>query len=755
MQRAWRLVAVLGLVVGALVVRIEPAAADTAAAMATTRLGQVVTDEARQQVFVSATEADAVYVYGYDGGLIMTIGGIGRPVGMVLRGTTLYVAASSTGRIERIDVTTRTRGAFLAAGIPGLQTLAYAAGRLWTVSPCGQWDGKLVSVELATGATVFHESTGFAWISYCGWLLSDPTSENQLLGWSQGLSPPTIERWNVAAVPTVISSRRIEYGASVATITASPDGTRLFPAYGAPYEMRELRSDNLEDSGTVYPANPYPTATAATAGRGGLVAVGTHYGNSTDLWVYDIGNPSALRYRADFDTGVVPRGLAFSADGTRLFAVTEGSVGGNLVFRMLDITGSSPLPVPVPVSPAPSGSGGGGTAAAAIEVDRTSLPFGEQRVGTYGDVGVVEVRNTGTAPMTVSEVAITSGAIDEFGGATDCLDSPVAPGGTCHVALLFLPLMLGERQASLDIRSDGGQRTVSLRGTGTEGYVLGFAEGGALGFGDSDIEDVVDAPLNRPAVGMGRTANGDGVWLVAGDGGIFSFGDAPFYGSTGNIRLNQPFVGIATTPSGGGYWLVAADGGIFSFGDAAFYGSTGNLRLNKPIVGMAATPSGRGYWLVASDGGMFTFGDASFYGSTGDLRLNKPIVGMAATPSGRGYWLVASDGGIFTFGDARFFGSAGNLRLAKPIVGIASTPAGGGYWMVASDGGIFTFGDAPFYGSAGGTGFDDVIGMVPTAPPVDLGEGGVVASSAGRRTKRLGRDTGPEGAGFADLVPRG
>jgi len=28
-------------------------------------------------------------------------------------------------------------------------------------------------------------------------------------------------------------------------------------------------------------------------------------------------------------------------------------------------------------------------------------------------------------------------------------------------------------------------------------------------------------------------------------------------------------------PTGKGYWLVAADGGIFSFGDARFYGSLG------------------------------------------------------------------------------------------------------------------------------------------------------------------------------------
>ncbi len=120
-----------------------------------------------------------------------------------------------------------------------------------------------------------------------------------------------------------------------------------------------------------------------------------------------------------------------------------------------------------------------------------------------------------------------------------------------------------------------------------------------------------------------------------------------------------------------GYDLVASDGGIFTYGDANFYGSTGAINLNKPIVGMASTPDGKGYWLVASDGGIFTYGDANFYGSTGAINLDKPIVGMASTPDGKGYWLVASDGGIFTYGDANFYGSTGNINLNKPIVGMA------------------------------------------------------------------------------------
>ncbi len=168
------------------------------------------------------------------------------------------------------------------------------------------------------------------------------------------------------------------------------------------------------------------------------------------------------------------------------------------------------------------------------------------------------------------------------------------------------------------------------------------------------------------------------------------------------------FAVFATSPAfaatAKGYWLVASDGGIFSFGGAQFYGSTGGMTLNKPIVGMAPTPDGHGYWLVASDGGIFAYGDAQFYGSTGGMTLNKPIVGMAPTPDGHGYWLVASDGGIFAYGDAHFYGSLGGARLNAPIVGLAATTDGMGYWLAARDGGIFNYGDAPFQGSFAGAG---------------------------------------------------
>ena len=244
--------------------------------------------------------------------------------------------------------------------------------------------------------------------------------------------------------------------------------------------------------------------------------------------------------------------------------------------------------------------------------------------------------------------------------------------------------------------------------------------------------------------GPACVAAGDGYQLVASDGGVFNYGSAGFFGSTGGLHLNAPIVGMAPTPDGAGYWLVASDGGVFNYGDAGFAGSAGALPSQQadrrhggdarrrwatgsspPTAASSPTATPRstarpgrctstrrssawrrhptvvGYWLVASDGGIFTYGDAMFHGSAGALHLNAPVVGMATTPDGGGYWLVASDGGIFTYGDASFYGSTGALHLNAPVVGMDSSTDGGGYWLVASDGGIFNYGDAGFFGSAG------------------------------------------------------
>ena len=256
--------------------------------------------------------------------------------------------------------------------------------------------------------------------------------------------------------------------------------------------------------------------------------------------------------------------------------------------------------------------------------------------------------------------------------------------------------------------------------TGGAGLWLVGSDGGIFNYGSAGFYGSTGGvDLNKPVVAMAATPDGRGYWLAASDGGIFAYGDAGFYGSTGGMPLNKPVVAMAATPDGRGYWLAASDGGIFAYGDAHFYGSTGGTLLNRPVVALAGTPDGHGYWLVASDGGIFAYGDAGFYGSTGGLALNKPIVAMATTPDGHGYWLVASDGGIFSYGDAAYYGSTSGTTIGSPVVAMAATPDGLGYWLITSDGGIYPFGDAASFGSPGGLALNKpVVGAAAAAVPV-------------------------------------
>ena len=195
-----------------------------------------------------------------------------------------------------------------------------------------------------------------------------------------------------------------------------------------------------------------------------------------------------------------------------------------------------------------------------------------------------------------------------------------------------------------------------------------------------------------------------GYWLVGSDGGIFTFGSAQFYGSTGSLVLQRPVVGIAPTSDRAGYWMVASDGGIFAYGDAGFVGSLPGLgvhpagsglpdSLNAPIVGMVPSPDGAGYFMVASDGGVFAFGNARFAGSCPGIGgCSGAAVAVVPDASGNGYWLLTTTGNVYAFGDAPYYGAPGNTGW--PVTSAVRTVDGRGYWVLTANGSVSSFGDA-------------------------------------------------------------
>ena len=433
------------------------------------------------------------------------------------------------------------------------------------------------------------------------------------------------------------------------------------------------------------------------------------------LYGAENGNFFIVGIGGDNNNGNPTGSVSITANGVDLAACPAGNGGGNPCY----IDSATALPVsatPYEVTLSYPGDGNflpasttvplsvyAATSSAVLTISPASTSFGDE-----GSVTISATVTSGTTGSPTGSVTV------QDGGDAVCTITLRATGsntssGTCP-SLRATQLPPGAYALTGDYLGDGNyQSSVSpaaepdrcrrlqsgLLGGGLRWRHLLLRDGAVLRVHGRDS-------LERPDRRDGLHAHGGGYWLVAKDGGVFAFGDAPFYGSTGATSLNAPIVGMTSTPDGRGYWLVAKDGGVFAFGDAQFYGSMGGRPLNAPIVGMAADPTTGGYWEVASDGGVFAFG-SPFLGSAGDLHLAAPIVGMAADMSGGGYWEVASDGGVFAEGDAPLVGSMGGQTLNSPIEGMAGTPDGAGYRMVGADGGIFAFGDAEFEGSMGGT----------------------------------------------------
>jgi hypothetical protein len=72
-------------------------------------------------------------------------------------------------------------------------------------------------------------------------------------------------------------------------------------------------------------------------------------------------------------------------------------------------------------------------------------------------------------------------------------------------------------------------------------------------------------------------------------------------------------------------WSILAPSKVFAYGDASFYGSTGDLKLNAPIVGIAASENG--YRILGGDGGVFAYG-VPYWG--GSPVSSTPFVGIAS-----------------------------------------------------------------------------------------------------------------------------
>ena len=374
---------------------------------------------------------------------------------------------------------------------------------------------------------------------------------------------------------------------------------------------------------------------------------------------------------------------------TATFADTDGyyvsSTSTNSVTLNVEAAPSPPSP--------PGGTGGGGSTAQATSFTISVNNASSATITAGGSTTVAEeglpFSATGSVTFRANGVGICSVSLSGLADEPTSCSSPTTLGaGSYQVTATFSD-------------TDGN----FLSSTSTNSVTLTVSS-----------QSSPPAPTTSPTTSTPSPvpAANDGYWLVGSDGGIFTFGSAQFYGSTGNLRLQRPVVGITPASNDEGYWLVASDGGIFTFGNLNFYGSIPGLgiapagsglshSLNAPIVGMVPSADGDGYFMVAADGGVFAFGDAKFEGSCPGIVGGCSGAAVAVVPdaSGNGYWLVTATGHVYAFGDAVYHGAPG--PQAVPVTAAVRTIDGGGYWLLFSNGVVAPYGDAANLGGPVGS----------------------------------------------------
>ncbi|MDN3260437.1 Ig-like domain repeat protein [Streptomyces sp. CSDS2] len=307
-------------------------------------------DSVHQRVYIAdqrdSNSDGTVLVYDFDGQKVATLPHQYAVSGVALSedATTLYVGERS--RVVAYDTgTLQQNGAYGATYDTCGRQLAFAGGRVWSTSAYVYQTYQCATAS--TALNMFADGT----VDSTGWndigrlqLAPGAGGQNRLLMGQpkeSGAADPFLASFDVSGTtPVRDASRRFadadgKGALDLKDMAASADGTKVAVA-DATAGTRLLNAGDLTDASGQYPALPAGATSTAVAfsGDGKYIARGAQAGGSTpDLLVQsadpaDGTPPLEFVFQGSLDgNGVAPRGLAWSQDGSRLFAVTRGGSG--------------------------------------------------------------------------------------------------------------------------------------------------------------------------------------------------------------------------------------------------------------------------------------------------------------------------------------------------------------------------------------------------------------------------------------------
>jgi hypothetical protein len=303
------------------------------------------------RVFVSGgTTGSSVAIFDLDGVRLGSLTNIPGPSGMVTVDGILYVAAFGASKIFRYDLSTDppTRlTSFSTAPLPSPRDLVYAGHRLWFTSGCDQWGSGVGRMPLDDGAPVRElEASSIVDWSYCTAIEHGPAAPNRIFLHNTGVTPQNLFQYDVrlGRQPKLINDTSSwEWGSYNGAPAVPLPGTReIATAWTGGVSTFQL-SDLFGPTFTYEADGGAGLAIATTPHQGRLLAASTGgpYSVEIHIWQLDATDPIHTVDFADGSPygGMFSDDLAFSVDGTRVYAVSGAYYGdGKIYLHVIDTT---------------------------------------------------------------------------------------------------------------------------------------------------------------------------------------------------------------------------------------------------------------------------------------------------------------------------------------------------------------------------------------------------------------------------------
>lgn len=423
-----------GLCLGALVLPMGTAQADSSAQLPISSFYQMAVDSAHGHLFISQGSAtqDTILVTNLSGQEVATITGQDGVMGIALSpdGSTLYAALSSSDAVTAISTATLQQTATYPLGSgDSPRDVAVQSGEIWVSYNTGVSGAAAIGdIDLTDSSPAFQTQAAMGGWASAPALAADPGNSGTLVAVDTGTETGSLASYNTAVNPaTVLDQSGLPSNCENAgDLAVVPGGSDFILACGSQGADGIYSTADLSEQGS-YPASLYPDSVAIDSS--GDVAVGGSAPNNggpyaPDLYIYHQGGSTPLNelgVNIPYNGELLGRGLAWSPDGSELFAVVTATYVGPTTYTLETVS----QPTLTRSALTLSGPSSAFVTRAVKLTGNLSLAAGSVPAGTTITVTRTQAGSSATKTFTVSTTT---------DGNYNLTDTPPAPGSYTYSA---------------------------------------------------------------------------------------------------------------------------------------------------------------------------------------------------------------------------------------------------------------------------------------------------------------------------------